>query len=231
MVSVAAMQTWLRVQSLLWLPILIWLAASSDAPAPPAAWLAAAIVVSFAALVVLLRGLRTVADFATIGRIAALVAWVALVRVPADPLGWTLAAAITAADLADGALARRLGGTPEGAVLDMEADQFTVLGLSVLLVAGGGGAHALLLPAMRYVFVLAAWWLRVPAHEPKPVAGDNRRGRTVCACVFVALLVALLPGVPPRLADLTTGVAVVLLAWSFAGDARFLWSRRRGARA
>src|SRR5262245_30186337 len=137
MVPVRAMQAWLRVQALLWLSIVIWLAAH-DAPALPARWLAAAIAASFCTLVALLRAVRTRADLATIGRIAALAAWVALTRAPVDTLAWLCAVAIAAADLLDGALARRFGGTAEGAVLDMEADQLTVLGFALLVVAGGG---------------------------------------------------------------------------------------------
>ncbi|MCK5945391.1 MAG: hypothetical protein KAI24_25600, partial [Planctomycetes bacterium] len=78
-----------------------------------------------------------------------------------------------------------------------------------------------------YAFVLAAWWASVPANDPKPVDGDNRRGRLVCAAVVVALLLALLPGLSPRIGDALTGVAALLLVWSFAGDWLFLLARRR----
>ncbi|HEU4419671.1 MAG TPA: hypothetical protein VFT55_12090, partial [Planctomycetota bacterium] len=76
-----------------------------------------------------------------------------------------------------------------------------------------------------------AWWLGIPAHEPKPVNGDNRRGRAVCAAVMIALLIALCPATGPVLRDVVTGIAVLLLAWSFLADARFLLAHRARARA
>ena len=157
-----------------------------------------------------------------------------LVGAGAGQLGvavWTAAVAVVLLDLVDGALARQFGGSPGGAVLDMEADQLTTLGLAALVVSIGGKAHVLLLPAMRPAFVLAAWWLRIPAHDPKPVNGDNRRGRRVCAAVMTALLIALCPATGPVLRDVVTGIAVLLLAWSFLGDARFLLAHRARARA
>jgi hypothetical protein len=62
------------------------------------------------------------------------------------------------------------------------------------------------------------------------VHGDNRRGRRVCAAVMTALLLAIWPPLPPLAGDTLTAAAVVLLAWSFAGDARFLWAHRRAAK-
>jgi phosphatidylglycerophosphate synthase len=144
---------------------------------------------------------------------------------------WAAAVGVVLLDLVDGALARRFGGSPGGAVLDMEADQLTTLGLAALVLSIGGKAHVLLLPAMRPAFVLAAWWLRIPAHEPKPVNGDNRRGRRVSAAVMIALLIALCPATGPVVRDVVTAIAVLLLAWSFLGDARFLLAHRNGARA
>jgi hypothetical protein len=45
--------------------------------------------------------------------------------------------------------------------------------------------------------------------------------------VLVALLLALLPGLPPVAADAATAIAVLLLLWSFSGDARHLLAHRR----
>ena len=126
---------------------------------------------------------------------------------------------------------RRFGSTQEGAILDMEADQFTVLLLSLLIVRDGGLAHVLLVPATRYVFVVVMWMLRLPAHDPKPVEGDNRRGRLCCAVVVAALLAALWPGMPGVASDVLTAAAVLVLTYSFSSDARFLVSRMRSARA
>jgi hypothetical protein len=166
---VAALQTWLRVQALVWLPVLLVFGVRG-ASAPwggwPQAWIAA-MSVSFASLAWILRA-RSLADLTTIVRTAGL-----------------------------------------------------------LVVVGFGTGQVGLRPA----FVLAAWWLRIPAHEPKPVNGDNRRGRRVCAAVMIALLVALCPATEPALRDGVTTIAVLLLAWSFCGDARFLLAHRKGARA
>jgi phosphatidylglycerophosphate synthase len=227
-VSVTALSTWLRLQSMLWLPCCAWLAFGQErANAAAPAWIAAGIGLSFAALLPILRAPRTAADVVTIARLLGLAVLLAAMPSTNAWLWWAGAVAVVLADLLDGAIARRFGGSEAGASLDMEADQFVVFGLAAAIVLAGGGAHALLLPAMRWAFVLAAWWLRVPAHEPKPVAGDNRRGRRICAAVLVALLLALLPGLPPVVADAATAIAVLLLAWSFSGDARHLLAHRR----
>jgi hypothetical protein len=111
----------------------------------------------------------------------------------------------------------------------METDQFTVLALSLQAVCAGVGAHVLVLPALRYVFVAAAWCLRFRADEAKPVRGDNRRGRLVCAAVVVALLVAILPDVSLFAANVVMALAGVLLAWSFAADVGHLLRHVRRA--
>lgn len=229
---IAALPTWLRIQAIWWLG---WLLAAAwfGAAERPAWWGATqitAMVVTYASLLSILRAGRRAADVVTIARFAGLLVVICL-AVDRPFATWVGAIVVVLLDLVDGAVARRFGGSPQGAVLDMETDQLTVLGLSALVVAGGGGVHVLILPALRYLFVLAMWWGRAPAHDPKPVDGDNRRGRIVCACVMVALLTALWPPLPPRFGDLSTAVAVVLLVWSFAGDARFLLAHRRTARS
>ncbi|HEX6813770.1 MAG TPA: CDP-alcohol phosphatidyltransferase family protein [Planctomycetota bacterium] len=232
----AALQTWLRVQALVWLPVLLLLGLRGSAPAEvgwPPIWIQAwvlAMLLSLASLAWILRS-RSLADLVTIVRVAGLLAVVAFGAGQLGYLGWLGAIAVVLLDLVDGALARRFGGSPGGAVLDMEADQLTTLGLAALVLSLGGMAHVLLLPAMRPAFVLAAWWLRIPAHDPKPVNGDNRRGRRICAAVMTALLVAACPATGPALRDAVTAIAVLLLVWSFSADARFLLAHRRGARA
>jgi phosphatidylglycerophosphate synthase len=227
-VLVTALSTWLRLQSLLWLPCCVWLAIGQErANSPTPGWLAVGIGLSFATLLPVLRAPRTAADLVTIARLLGLVVLLGAMPSTSAWLWWAGAVAVVLADLLDGAVARRFGGSEAGASLDMEADQFVVFGLAAAIVLGGGGVHALLLPSMRWAFVLAAVWLRVPAHEPKPVDGDNRRGRRVCAAVLTALLLALLPGLSPVVADVATAIAVLLLAWSFSGDARHLLAHRR----
>lgn len=230
--AVSALQVWLRAQAVSWLGLgVLWLLSATERPMWWGAAAAAAMAVSFLLLASILRAGRTVADLVTLGRFALLLVVVVRGAVVVDPMLWTLAVAVVLLDLVDGAVARRFGGSPQGAVLDMEADQLTVMALAVLVSAKGGGAHVLVLPALRHVFVLAMWWVGVPAHDPKPVNSDNRRGRLVCAAVMTALLVALWPGLDGPLRDLVTLVAVLLLAWSFAGDARFLLAQRRLAKA
>lgn len=228
---IAALQIWLRIQAVWWLGWLVFAAWSGAGERPPA-WAAVevlAMAASYACLVGILRAGRRAADVVTIGRCLGLMV---LIWLAAGGWPWSfwLALAVVLLDLVDGAVARRWGGSPAGAVLDMETDQLTVLGLAGLVVAGGGGAHVLVLPALRYGFVLAMWWAGAPAHDPKPVDGDNRRGRFVCACVLVALLLALWPPLPRPVADAVTAVAVVLLLWSFGGDAKYLLAHRRAAR-
>lgn len=231
--QVAALSVWLRGQALPWLAGLGVLAVRPALAhtAVVTGVVAAAIALSFGALVLLLRCGGRLADVATIARAAGMVAVFAAAGRPVAWPAWLLLVACVAADLLDGALARRHGGSPQGAVLDMEADQFVVLALAVLVVGGGGGVHVLALPALRYAFVLAAWWLRIPAHDPKPVDGDNRRGRAICAAVMVALLAALLPGLPVLAGDLLTAAALALLSWSFAADGRHLVRQLRARRS
>ena len=223
----ARLTFWSRIQALLWATALIVCALNADV-ARARGYLGAAIGVSVASLAAVLGAPRSLADVVTLLR-AALV--VAVVCAPWWLDGrpwwtWSLLALALAADLLDGAIARRFGGSPQGASLDMECDQFAVLAMSWLIVARGGGEHALLLPAMRYVFVIVAWCKSVPADDPKPVDGDNRRGRIVCAVVVVALLLSLMPSTSRHIANAFTAAAVALLAWSFASDWRHLFARR-----
>ena len=225
------MTTWLRVQAVSWTPVLLaaaWLGAAGVAGWLP--FVAAYVLLSHVALVAILRAGRTPADVATIARALGVVELLWLDPFASPWRTWTLAACVAAFDLVDGWLARRFGGSDGGAVLDMETDQSTVLALALLVVAGGGAPHVLLLPLMRYAFVLAAWWWAIPAHDPKPVDGDNGRGRLVCAAVVVGLLAALLPCAAAWLREAATGVAVLLLLWSFGSDWSFLIARRRAQR-
>ncbi|MFT7534847.1 MAG: phosphatidylglycerophosphate synthase [Hyphomicrobiaceae bacterium] len=184
---------------------------------------------SIVSLALVLRVGPRIPDAITLLRAFALLP---LMAVPfASPwIFWILAVLVSLLDLVDGALARRLGATTAGAVLDMETDQLTVATFALLLVAAGGAPHVLLLPMMRPAFVLAAWRYGLPATDPKPVDGDNRRGKRVCAAVMVALLLGLMPGVAAWLRDVATGIAVLLLLWSFSSDWQFLRQQRRAAK-
>jgi phosphatidylglycerophosphate synthase len=184
---------------------------------------------SIVSLALVLRAGRCIPDAVTMVRALALIP---LVAVPfASPWTfWCLAVLVSLLDLVDGALARRLGATSGGAVLDMETDQLTVATFALLLVASGGAPHVLLLPLMRPLFVLVAWRYALPATDPKPVNGDNRRGKFICAAVMIALLLGLMPGVNTWLRDVVTGFAVLLLLWSFSRDWQFLLQRQQTAK-
>ena len=227
-VDLRLLTMWSRAQACAWIAALGWFA-FVDGGASASGYVAVGLGVSLVTLAVVLSVPRTAADFVTAARAVALVAGFAA------PLwcgeltwwAWLVLALAVAMDLVDGWFARRFGATARGAVFDMECDQLCVLALSLLVVAGGGSLHVLALPAMRYAFVLAAWAAGIEANDPKPVEGDNRRGRLVCAAVVIALLAATTPVTPRLAADVLTGVAAALLAWSFAGDWAFLFARRR----
>lgn len=185
---------------------------------------------SFALLFVLQRAGR-LADWCTLARAALLAATLLLAGTGAASatLLFALCAVALAADLLDGKIARRTGPTEHGAVLDMEADQLATLQLAVLAVATGVGAWALLLPAYRYAFVLLSWWRDLPAHDPKPKAGDNRRARLICAGTMVLQLLAVAPHVPLGIRQAGLAIAVAALAYSYGDDVVYLLRRQREA--
>jgi phosphatidylglycerophosphate synthase len=229
--SSRSLQVWLRIQALVWLWVLLLLG-MADAVADSPNWHALigfGSVLSLASLVSVLHFWPNAADLVTLGRSAAIFALVAFAPRPLQWTGWVIAALACLADLLDGKIARASDPTDHGAHLDMECDQLVVFGLAVLVVTGGGGSHVLLLPAMRWLFVLAAWYWKIPAHEPKPVDGDNRRGRLICAAVVMLLLLALIPRLLPFVGNLATFVAVMLLGWSFREDMNYLLENRRYA--
>lgn len=230
--SSRSLELWSRVQAVAWLPVLLLLATSHAVAGSPN-WHAAigvGMVLSLSSLVSVLQFWPNAADLVSLGRSATVIALVAFAPRPLQWTGWFLAALACVLDLVDGKIARASDPTDHGEVLDMECDQFVVLGLAVLVVSSGGGSHVLLLPALRWLFVLAAWRLRLPANDPKPIDGDNRRGRIIAACVVVLLLVALLPRLLPLVANIAAFVAVVLLGWSFREDTKFLLENRDYAR-
>lgn len=221
-IALVPLQRWLLAQSLLWLPVLVLLAVRPVLPELQRALLAALVPLSLLSLALVLRAGRRAADQVTILR--GITAAAALLLAPfADPwLCFALLTAAACADLLDGRIARRHGPTAAGAVLDMETDQLAVLVLAWLGRERGITAFVLMLPAMRYLFVLAMRLRSLPAHDPKPVSGDNTRGRTVCAIVVASLLLALCPAVPLAGANAAVALGALLLLWSFSADARHL---------
>jgi phosphatidylglycerophosphate synthase len=233
----AALNRWLVAQAALW-SLLLLAAAGMNVAGELPAWslgtVAALMLVSFATLWRILGSGGRPADLVTLARFLGLVTALGLVAAgrPVDVWLWLLLVAVVAADLLDGWFARRFGGSEGGAVLDMETDQFATLGLAVLAACcAGSGTWTLLLPGFRYAYVAGLGLAGLPAHDPKPREGDNRRGRLICATVLVLLLAGLCPIVPSILAQVCTALAVLLLAYSFSSDFAFLWRRRGDARS
>jgi phosphatidylglycerophosphate synthase len=143
---------------------------------------------------------------------------------------WILvvAAVELALDNLDGQLARRRGEASEfGARLDGEIDALFVLVLSVLAFHRGraeGAPAALVLGigAFRYALLAAALavpWLRgeVPS---------SLRAKIICNVAIGTLLFDVAPFTPVALRTPMTATALVLLAWSFSFDVRYLRARR-----
>jgi phosphatidylglycerophosphate synthase len=136
-----------------------------------------------------------------------------------------LASVALVLDAVDGKVARRTGtATPLGARFDMEVDAFLILVLCVF-VAMSLGAWVLVIGAMRYVFVAAAWvapWLRAPL--PPSTAR-----KTVAALQGIVLVAAGADLVPRPVSAAAVALALASLVWSFGRDVRWLWRTRERA--
>jgi phosphatidylglycerophosphate synthase len=133
-----------------------------------------------------------------------------------------VAAVALVLDAVDGSLARRTGTCSRfGARYDMEVDAFLVLALSVR-VATTVAWWVLLIGLARYLLLVAGWrwpWLR---GETPP-----RYWAKVVAAIQGIVLTIVAAEVLPRWAALTAlGIALALLAESFAHQARQLWRIR-----
>ena len=240
--SLAALNRWLLVQAVFWtalLPALVWRVGLVGFEPWMAATVGGALALSYPWLWHVLRVQGRPADFVTAARfLALLLLCIPLARLAAPAAGgtpvlgswtWLALLGVALADLVDGALARRFGGSEAGAILDMETDQFTLLVLALAAQAVGAGPWPVLVPEFRYLFVLAMRAARIPCHDPKPMDGDNRRGKLVCALVPGLLLAATFPPMPATGRVLCGIAATVALAGSYAGDVRFLVRRYRAA--
>jgi len=128
-------------------------------------------------------------------------------------------------DGVDGWVARRTDSVSVyGARFDMETDAFLMLVLSVFVwTEGRAGVWVLLIGAMRYLFVGAAWiW---PALRGELF--HSLRRKVVCVVQGIALLVCLGPIVPGWLAVASAAVALASLTWSFGVDTVWLLRNRR----
>lgn len=173
------------------------------------------------------------ANLVTLGRAAlvSLLAGAVLVPSWAQQHAWLLAGMAGAALLLDGVdgwAARRWRCEGVfGARFDMEVDAFLMLVLCVhLLSMGKAGPWVLAIGLMRYGFVLAMlrWpWLDAPLPA-------SRRRKLVCVWQVASLLLCMLPVVGPPLAAWLLGLALGLLAGSFAIDVRWLYRSAASAR-
>ncbi|QFU86963.1 CDP-alcohol phosphatidyltransferase family protein [Amycolatopsis sp. YIM 10] len=136
-----------------------------------------------------------------------------------------VASVALALDAVDGQVARRTGtASALGARFDMEVDAFLILVLSVSA-ASVAGPWVLVIGAMRYLFVAAAWvapWLRA---ELPPSMGR----KVVCAVQGVALVVVTSELLPESLSVTVAAGALGSLLWSFGRDTAWLWRANLGA--
>jgi phosphatidylglycerophosphate synthase len=130
------------------------------------------------------------------------------------------AVALLALDGVDGWIARRQGlVSPFGARFDMEVDTLLILVLAVLALGlGKAGPWVLGLGLMRYAFVLAGRAVPALRAELPP----SWRRKAVCVVQIVVLATMLVPWVVPPASSAIGAGALVLLAWSFAVDVRWL---------
>jgi phosphatidylglycerophosphate synthase len=166
-------------------------------------------------------GLIHAANLITAVRLAIVVAlWAAGLASP-----WTLVVLATVGatlDAVDGPIARRSGRVSAfGARFDMETDALLVLTLSIFLWRlGKAGAWVIASGLLRYLFVAASWvWPWLGDDLPPSV-----RRKVVCVVQIVALIVGMAPIIPPAVSAALAAVGLVLLAWSFWVDVR--WLRR-----
>ena len=192
-------------------------------PAQGAAVLVGSVVPVTAALSIMRRRPRvsTGADRVTLFR-AVLAGTCASVVVLAladvvPPRSWPLFALAVPAvllDAVDGWVARRSGtASPTGGKLDMETDAILLMILSIPL-AWSVGPWVLAIGAMRYLFLIAAWWRPALA---QPLAFSQFR-RVVAGTQGVVLVGAVCPVVSTQIAAITAGIALLLLVISFGKD-------------
>lgn len=210
----------------------IWLSAAALPAEPPyLAMSAGAAIIGQAAASILRRKPRlcTPADRVTLAR-AVVVACCATLVVPGLLGGRTpelllvlLGTAAYLLDAVDGKVARRTGcASPAGARLDSETDAALVLVLS-LATAATVGPWTLAIGLMRYAFV-AAGWFRPALRGPLQ---ESRIRKIIGAFQPFALLLALTPGVPATAGMAAAILALATLAWSFGRDVLELQRIRR----
>lgn len=227
--NLSALHVWLVIQALVWLPLLTWAGIrNGDVSELQRTAVLTVLPAALLSLWLLLRAGRTVADWVTGLRFLGLYA-VLLWLEPGTTVGWAHWVALLVlvlCDLLDGYCARLFGGSDQGAVLDMEADQLVTIILALLAIWFGGiGPWVLLLPAFRYIYLLVLLPRGLAAHDPKPRPEGNTRGRLIAASVMTLLLFCLAPLELDGLKTAASLLAVTLLAYSFGTDTLYLLRR------
>jgi phosphatidylglycerophosphate synthase len=135
----------------------------------------------------------------------------------------TLSAVALVLDAVDGQVARRTGtATPLGARIDMEADAFLILLLSIY-VSRDYGSWVLVIGAARYALLLAGWlipWLAAPLPP-------RYWGKVVAAIQGIVLTVAASGLLDRHTGMIAVAAALLLLAESFGRNV--IWLYRTGA--
>lgn len=217
----------MRLQALIWLPVF---AIAVFVDLRVLLFVPLLLTVGEASLWHVLGAGKTAADYVTGGRtIVALLATSFSFASGRLDLGlWSLLVLAAIADLVDGFVARRFGSSAGGAVLDMEADQASfVLYASLATYFGIAPMVMLVLPALRYGYVLLMSVRGLPIHDPKPLDGDNRRARLVCAIAVVLQLAILAPFMEPGARAPMAWIALALLVPSYLSDVVALSRRAR----
>ena len=171
------------------------------------------------------------ANRVTLGRAALVLSMAALVPQPeilVDAGYWWIIAVMTVAmvlDGADGRIARRTRtATAFGGRFDMELDSFVMLVLAALVWRSGQvGPWVIVVGLPRYLFVAAGWvwpWMRAPLPE-------RVRRKAGCVIQGIALLVCLVPIVPPGVAAPVAALTLALIVASFAVDIAWLARSQR----
>jgi phosphatidylglycerophosphate synthase len=170
------------------------------------------------------------ANRVTLARAALVLPTAALVLRPevGDAAYWWILAVSTLAMVMDGVdgMVARWTDTESayGARFDMEIDAFLLMALSwIVWQSGKVGVWVLLIGGLRYLFVLAGFrWPALRGELP-----ESMRRKVVCVLQGVSLLVCLAPITFAAMASIVAAGSLVLLAYSFAVDVRWLMNPMR----
>ncbi|MCC7442503.1 MAG: CDP-alcohol phosphatidyltransferase family protein [Bdellovibrionales bacterium] len=179
------------------------------------------VTLSFFALLIREHAPFRAADRITMARILLTLSVVAVfwIEPSATWLSFTLAALAAASDFIDGYLARRHGPTARGAKLDMEADAFLMLVLSLCAYRFAEVFAAVLIPGIvRYAYVLVEAW----RGKAQPESSPRFEAKLICAVSVTLLVASIAPGLPGLLTGLMGTAAAGLILYSFSRDFRSL---------